>query len=90
MGMLFEETKKTTDMLSKRGYTVVEMWEHDWMIQRKKYLDIIIQNKELIMCPKIDIRDGFYGGRTEVFDLYAKETPDRQIACMILQVCTQV
>jgi very-short-patch-repair endonuclease len=72
-------TKKS--YLESEGYTIVEMWSHTWT-QLKTDKDIkkfLSENKHRCIAPNCSIRDSFFGGRTEVFDLMARSTDDMKI-----------
>ena len=73
-------TKKT--FLESEGYTIVEMWSHTWEAMKKSdkgLKQFLNENKHRCIAPNCSIRDSFFGGRTEVFDLYAKSTADKKI-----------
>jgi hypothetical protein len=79
MDMLLIEWMKKKSKLIELGYNVVEMWEHKWKKERMKYKDFIEDNKERFRAPHKSMRDAFFGGRTEVFDMYAKSDEETEI-----------
>ncbi|MEY3371094.1 MAG: hypothetical protein RLZZ392_120 [Pseudomonadota bacterium] len=80
MRMLLSETMKKKTFLEAKGFTVRTMWEHDWKIERKNIIEFLHENAELLRNPNIELRKTFFGGRTEVFDVYAKSTKKEKIA----------
>lgn len=80
MRMLLCDTLKKKAEIESKGYKLVTMWEHDWKKERKNHIEFINENAELLRNPNIELRKTFFGGRTEVFDTYAKSTEDTKIA----------
>ena len=80
MRMLLRDTMIKREFLQEQGCVVVTMWEHTWKTERKKHLDFLSENADLLRCPEIKLRKAFFGGRTEAFDTYAKSSEDVQIA----------
>ena len=77
-------TKKS--FLESEGYTVVEMWSHTWSQLKnvKSVKQFLSENKHRCITPNCSIRDSFFGGRTEVFDLYARSNDERKIGVTII------
>ena len=79
MGQLYKETKEKVDYLKDQGLRVVEMWEckllkdmeHDE--EMKRYFD----ENELV--DPLQLRDGFYGGRTNATTLFYECQDDEEI-----------
>jgi len=80
MRMLLQATMIKRAKLQELGLIVVTMWEHTWKIERKNHLEFLLENKELLRSPEIKLRKAFFGGRTEVFDVYAKSSEETKIA----------
>jgi len=80
MRMLLCDTMKKKSYLEEQGFKVKTVWEHDWKKERKQYIEFFEENKEELRSPNIELRKTFFGGRTEVFDVYAKSTKKKKIA----------
>jgi len=59
------ETQRRTARLLAEGYTVVEMWEHDWDAMPHPTFP-----SSLLHSDPLDPRDGLFGGRTNALQLY--------------------
>ena len=57
-------------MLSARGFVVIEMWEHQFLQQKKE--DPELQNflKNHFLQDRLCPRDAFFGGRTNAVKLF--------------------
>jgi len=67
---LFEQTKERTAELETEGLTVVEMWECKW-VKTAACRKIM---KTLEFVAPLDPREALFGGRTEVFKLFAENS----------------
>ena len=79
MGMRRRNTKRKESDLQKQGFNVVSMWEHKWTNMKKKDKEVkefVNSDRPDLREPSLPMRDGFFGGRTEVFDLYVKAQKD--------------
>jgi hypothetical protein len=70
---VYEETGKRAKALEYQGYTVVSIWEHE-------FVRLVRQNPELLQfIQDLDIQDplnprgALYGGRTNATRLYCEE-----------------
>lgn len=70
MRTLFLKTEECTKELRGKGYTVIEMWEHNFLLAKEKDEDLrhFLEKHELV--DRLDPRDGFFGGRTNAIKLY--------------------
>lgn len=70
MRVLSQKTKDTTELLRSKGYTVEEMWEHDF--QKEKKVNSQLQDflKQHELQDRLEPRDAFFGGRTNAVQLY--------------------
>lgn len=64
---LFSKTEDQKKKLLDAGYNYVEMWEHDFVSQRKEILGTI---KDVEIVDRLNPRDSFFGGRTNAVKLY--------------------
>jgi len=67
---LYAETEKRTAKLRADGYTVVEKWECKWA--KSKACRKIMKTLEFVA--PLDPREALFGGRTEVFKLFAENS----------------
>ena len=72
MAELYEATKAKTALLRSMGFTVIEMWEHEW--DWEVNTDLVLQDflSTLDIVDPLEPRDAFFGGRTGAASLYAK------------------
>lgn len=70
MGTLREKTNETTNKLRAAGFTVTEMWEHQFLKEKKENADLkcFLENHDV--QDRLDPRDAFFGGRTNAVKLY--------------------
>jgi G:T-mismatch repair DNA endonuclease (very short patch repair protein) len=61
VGDLYEKTKERNKQITDNGFTLIEMWECNW-VKSKEY-KTTIKNSDDIVEPS-NPRDAFYGGRT--------------------------
>jgi len=82
MKMRLQKTLRKAEDLRKMGYHLITMWEHKWVSMKKK--DPVVKafvnsGRADLRCPSMKMREAFFGGRTEVFDMYAKAEGDKEI-----------
>ncbi|XP_039294128.1 uncharacterized protein LOC120353641 [Nilaparvata lugens] len=65
MGDLYIKTCHRTEQLQKAGYTVVEMWECEWVNKYKK----MDEDSKAKLIEPLEPRDAFFGGRTNASKL---------------------
>ena len=83
MNTLCSEWMKKKEYLENNGYNVVSIWSHQWDTQKKSdgaLRKMLQDNNHLTRAPFCNIRESFFGGRTEPFDLYAKSNDEQKIA----------
>jgi len=82
-GQNHANTLKMNELLKKAGYTVVTMWECDWLKLQKsmKNKKSAWKNLEMGLERKlpIEVRDAYFGGRTNAYHLYKKCEPGDRI-----------
>jgi hypothetical protein len=74
MGELYQATIDRTALLKNNGYKVVEIWECEW---KKSPLYKKYKNPDII--EPLNVKDAFFGGRTECFKLKREVTGDEKI-----------
>lgn len=62
------KTRQRTDNLKKAGYKVVEMWSHNWDVEREQHLPF---PRSVSRHMPLDPRKALMGGRTNAVNLYA-------------------
>jgi len=79
MDLRYTNTVDKSTYFRALGYEVIEMWECE-------FNELILSNpeigefvKSLSFIEPLNPRDGFYGGRTEMFQKYAKANDDEKI-----------
>ena len=77
-GLVYTKTQHKVNELKKMGYNVVEMWEHDFQ-QMKLDPRIIDFMAETDVVTRLEIRDAFFGGRTNATCLYYQTQPGEKI-----------
>ena len=77
---VYETTQQRTQHLREQGYTVVEMWECDWIHLKRTSPDIgtFVAHLQFSKDP-LNPRDAFCGGRTNAVKLYHHVTPTQKI-----------
>lgn len=70
MGSLLQKTRATTDKLRSMGYSVKEIWEHDFQKMKKENDALKLFLKDHEIQDRLNPRDAFYGGRTNAVKLY--------------------
>ncbi|KAG8174576.1 hypothetical protein JTE90_022442 [Oedothorax gibbosus] len=78
MKLLNDKTRENTEKLQRQGFTVVEMWEHDFKAEKKNNADLKSFLSTLEICDRLNPRDAFFGGRTNAVKLY-HEGPSKYI-----------
>ena len=63
----FSQTKKISQNIQSYGYTLIELWEHDFdaEMQRNEEMRNFINSQDHLRVGPLDPRDAFFGGRTE-------------------------
>ena len=79
MGQVRKETATKIQQLRDLGYTVKEIWECEWQLQKKVDPEIQLFVEHLEMDTPLDPRQAFFGGRTNAITLYFKAEPHQQI-----------
>ena len=79
MGQVRKETATKIQQLRDLGYTVKEIWECEWHLQKKLDPDIQLFVENLEVDTPLDPRQAFFGGRTNAISLYFKAEPHQQI-----------
>ena len=77
---VYETTQQRTQTLRAQGYTVVEMWEYDWIHLKRTSPDIrtFVAHLQFSKDP-LNPRDAFCGGRTNAVKLYHHVTSTQKI-----------
>jgi len=70
MADLFRKTCRRTQRLKTLGYKVIEMWSHQWDVEREQYLSFFNQLTFEARRPILP-REALMGGRTNAIQLYA-------------------
>jgi hypothetical protein len=73
MGDIYQRTIEKKRYLEGKGYVYVGKWEceFDREVRENDTLRNCVQQSEMIN--PLELRDAFYGGRTEVFTLFQKD-----------------
>ena len=69
MGDLYQKTEERSKQIINAGYTLIEMWECQWL-KSKEYKNIIKTCNNIV--EPLNARDAFYGGRTNASKLKVK------------------
>ena len=73
IGNLLSKTQKATAKLRSLGYAVVEIWEHEFLKQKKDdELQKFLETHDV--TDRLNPRDAFFGGRTNAVRLYYEGT----------------
>ena len=74
-----EETRAKIEQLTALGYRVEEMWECEWnrMIQDNLQVKEFVDKLDIVT--PLNLREAFFGGRTNVIKLYHKIENDEEI-----------
>ena len=77
---VYETIQLRTQHFKEQGYTVVEMWECDWIRLKRTSPDIrtFVAHLQFSNDP-LNPRDAFCGGRTNAVKLYHHVTPTQKI-----------
>ena len=77
---VYETTQQRIQHFREQGYTVVEMWECDWIHLKRTSPDIrtFVAHLQFSDDP-LNPRDAFCGGRTNAVKLYHQVTPHQKI-----------
>ena len=67
---VYESTLKKHDLLRQRGYDLEAQWECDWDLEVKTNQDLAPFLQTLEMVDPLDLRDAFFGGRTNAVKLH--------------------
>lgn len=78
---LYESSRARAKRIKSLGYTLVEMWEHEFDEMTKVNSDIekYVMSLDYLKVAPLDPRDAFMGGRTGVCKLYYECAPDEKI-----------
>ena len=76
---LYALTLKKRRYLETRGMRYVEMWEHDFQAQLKTDVDLQVFIKTLDIESRLDLRNSFFGGRTNACRLHYKTQEDEKV-----------
>ncbi|KAF4528502.1 hypothetical protein B566_EDAN016822 [Ephemera danica] len=79
--MLRHSTESKMAKLKQCGYKVIQMWQCDFLkkLENNPEMKEYVSNHPMVPEQKLDIRDSFFGGRTNAMELYAKCEPDEKI-----------
>lgn len=70
MGTLRQQTEERNERLRAQGYEVVEMWEHDFVRQKKDDPELQTFLRSHSLQDRLVPRDAFFGGRTNAVKLF--------------------
>ena len=81
---LFNDTNRRKAYIQSKGYKVVEMWECEWKRLRRTpaVMDFVKTNEfeaRLHRAEKLNMRDAFFGGRTNALKLHYKVKGNEKI-----------
>ena len=70
MGAMFQDTKAKTEKIKKKGYEVIEIWEHEYEELLKNDKEFRKICGECNISPTLQPRKAFFGGRTNAIKLF--------------------
>lgn len=70
MATLRKKTEDNVEQLRSLGYSVIEMWEHDFLLQKKEDVELKTFLLTHNLQDRLKPRDAFFGGRTNAVKLY--------------------
>lgn len=70
MATLRKKTEDNVEQLRSLGYSVIEMWEHDFLLQKKEDVELKTFLLTHNLQDRLNPRDAFFGGRTNAVKLY--------------------
>lgn len=70
MAALRQKTEETTARLRARGFTVIEMWEHEFIRMKQASPDLMNFCEKHMLKERLNPRNAFFGGRTNAVKLY--------------------
>ena len=76
---VYKETQERLKKIRDLGYTVEPIWECEWYQMKEDDPELKAQADALQFIEPLNPRDGFSGGRTETFKLYASASDDQPI-----------
>ncbi|KAF4517456.1 hypothetical protein B566_EDAN004494 [Ephemera danica] len=79
--MLRNSTESKMAKLKQCGYKVIQMWQCDFLkkLENNPEMKEYVTNHPMVPERKLNIRDSFFGSRTNAMELYAKCEPDEKI-----------
>ena len=79
MQQLFEDTLEKVCRLKDEGFQVIEMWECDLVKEMEHDEDMRRYFEEYELVDPLQLRDAFYGGRTNAAKLLHECQDDEEI-----------
>ena len=79
MEQLFDDTLEKVCYLKDQGFQVVEMWECDLIKEMEQDEDMAAYFEEYDIVDPLQLRDAFYGGRTNAAKLFHECQDDEEI-----------
>lgn len=70
MSTVLQKTKETSMKLQSKGFSIVEIWEHEFAAQKKSDTELQSFLKEHKIVDRLNPRDSFFGGRTNAVKLF--------------------
>lgn len=70
MASIHQKTEETTKMLRDQGFSVVEIWEHEFAKLKKEDTDLQKFLKSHQVQDRLNPRNAFFGGRTNAVKLF--------------------
>lgn len=70
MGDLFQKTTERSEEIRRKGFNLVEIWEHEFRKMKGENPDLTAFMNNHDICDRLDPRDSFFGGRTNAVQLF--------------------
>lgn len=74
MASVLQKTAEITQKIEAAGFQIVEMWEHDFLSQKKSDPELCTFLKTHNVVDRLNPRDAFFGGRKNAVKLFYEGT----------------
>ena len=79
MSQLYHLTQQKRKILEELGFKYYEIWEHEFKRQMYENCEMRTFINKLSLSQRLNVRDAFFGGRTNASRLYVKTNPNEKI-----------
>ncbi|XP_046582182.1 uncharacterized protein LOC124289622 [Haliotis rubra] len=76
---LYALTMKRNEFWKSQGYNLVTLWEHEFTEKVRSMPELKNFVEKLDLQERLDVRDSFFGGRTNAIKLYYEASEDEEI-----------